>query len=421
MSKYRYSFAFVLTLIIFILLSFSFITLAKKIKEPDKTTPKIIKIALISPLLKNLKNKSTQSNQFIAPAVMVPPIIRKNDNTQNNNIQKSIVNAHRPKKIVKKKIDHKPKNRQLIKKKSIRHSKHRKITKKKVVHKPKPKKIVKKKIVHKHNPKKIVKKKIVHKPKPKKIVKKKIAHKPKPKKIVKKKIVHKPKPQRIVKKKIIHKSKPKQHNVVKKRVTHHYKPKPKPIIRERVIERPKPKPVVQEEIIEEYIPPKIVKERVIKRHEPEKVIYPKAVPLEREFVGESDRMGTDSFEYISYVDREEKIESYSPPPPVIAPQPVVDKSAEKRRFLTQIRRDIIGNKQYPRVALRRHIQGSVKVKFDITSRGTVSNIQFINGKRILQKGVRDAIEKSFPISIPNSLRSELPIHNIYITIHFNIN
>jgi protein TonB len=98
----------------------------------------------------------------------------------------------------------------------------------------------------------------------------------------------------------------------------------------------------------------------------------------------------------------------------------VDKSAEKQQFLSQVRSKIIANKKYPRMALRRHIQGAVKIKFDITSSGDVSNIRYINGKKILQKGARKAIEKSFPITIPSSLRSELPIKDIYLTIHFNI-
>jgi len=72
------------------------------------------------------------------------------------------------------------------------------------------------------------------------------------------------------------------------------------------------------------------------------------------------------------------------------------------------------------MALRRHIQGTVKVRFDITANGDVSNIRYINGKSILQKGARKAIERSFPMDIPNYLRSEFPINDISVSIHFHI-
>jgi len=102
-------------------------------------------------------------------------------------------------------------------------------------------------------------------------------------------------------------------------------------------------------------------------------------------------------------------------------QPKIDKSIEKRAFLNQVRTQIIANKKYSRIALRRHIEGSVKVKFDIMANGSVNNIRFVKGKTILQKSVRKSIIKSFPIPIPNILKDQLPMYNISVTVHFKIN
>ena len=199
--------------------------------------------------------------------------------------------------------------------------------------------------------------KVQKKIKPKKVIKKRVIKK----KIVRKKIIKK----RVVKKKVIKKK------IIKKRVVK------KKVVKQRVIKKTEPKKV--EPIIEEvYIPtptPKRVVRPVVR------VPAPRKVPVQPKHV---------------------------------------DKSAEKRQFLSQVRSQIIANKKYPKMALRRHIQGAVKIKFDITVNGDVSNIRYINGKKILQKGARKAIEKSFPITIPSSLRSELPIKDIYLTIHFNI-
>ena len=97
-----------------------------------------------------------------------------------------------------------------------------------------------------------------------------------------------------------------------------------------------------------------------------------------------------------------------------------DKSIEKRAFLRRVRNQIINNKKYPKIALRRHIEGSVAVLFDIASNGSVSNIRFLNGKSILQKSVRKAVLHSFPIQVPNRLKSELPMYNISVTVNFKI-
>ncbi len=198
--------------------------------------------------------------------------------------------------------------------------------------------------------------KVYKKIKHKKVIKKK--KRVKKKKIIKKKVIKK----KITKKRIIKKK------VVKKRVIKkkHILKKVEPIV----------EPVVYQPIQEVYIP----------TPQPKRVVVPVVkAPVERK-----------------------------------ALTPKIDKSAEKRQFLSQVRSQIIANKRYPRIALKRHIQGSVKVKFDITASGNVSNIHYLNGKTILQKGARKAIEKSFPISIPSDLRSELPINDIYLTIHFNI-
>ena len=236
-------------------------------------------------------------------------------------------------------------------------------------------------------------------------------------------------------KKIIKKKKPilplsiPKHHKIKKKIKHKHIYKKKKLHKRKVIQKIKSpkkntkKRVNHKKVIHKIKPNKIVKPIIKKRYTPtpNKIVYYKKVIHKRK----PPKRVKPIIEEI-----------YTPPPQptrviekvVKAPttrkiqrQPKkVDKSIEKRGFLSQVRSKIIANKRYPRVALRQHIQGSVKVKFDITANGNVTNICYINGKSILQKGARKAIEKSFPIDIPSSLRSELPINDIYLTIHFNI-
>jgi len=254
---------------------------------------------------------------------------------------------------------------------------------------------------------------------------KKIKHKKKrkihkKKRIVKKKVAKK----KIVKKKIIKKRVIKPKKIKEPIIQEVYTP-PKEIEYKETEYRYKE---IEEPIIQEvYTPPKEIEYK-----ETEYTYKEIEAPIIQEVYTPPKEIEYKETEY-TYKEIEEPMiqEVYTPPTPqyesVIEPviqaptEPQrVDKSAEKQQFLSQVRSQIIANKRYPKMALRRHIQGTVKVRFDITASGDVSNIRYINGKSILQKGARRAIEKSFPIDIPNYLRSEFPINDISVSIHFNI-
>jgi protein TonB len=210
---------------------------------------------------------------------------------------------------------------------------------------------------------------------------------------------------RIIKKKIVKK------RIIKKK-----------IVKKRVIK----KKIVKKKIIKKHIPKKIVKKSVIKKSVSEKpVVIPEPIVQERQpFIEELYEVYTPPPRpIVRAIPKAPEPVYVAPPTPIYTPLPTpkVDNSAEKRVFLSQVRSQIIANKKYPKIALRRHIEGSVRVKFDIGSSGDVSNIRFISGKSILQKSVRKAVLNSFPISIPNNLREELPINNISVTVNFTIN
>ncbi|HHD81934.1 MAG TPA: energy transducer TonB, partial [Campylobacterales bacterium] len=88
--------------------------------------------------------------------------------------------------------------------------------------------------------------------------------------------------------------------------------------------------------------------------------------------------------------------------------------------LQNVRSQLIANKKYPKIAKRRGIEGSVKVRFDITASGNVTNIRFLNGKTIFQKSIRKTLQETFPVAIPNNVKADLPISNVNVTLHFNI-
>lgn len=76
----------------------------------------------------------------------------------------------------------------------------------------------------------------------------------------------------------------------------------------------------------------------------------------------------------------------------------------KNRFLNDLREKIDLNKEYPKIAKSRGIEGVVEVKFTILPSGEVSAIEIISGSKIFQKAVISAIESSFPTIIPQELK-----------------
>ena len=236
-----------------------------------------------------------------------------------------------------------------------------------------PKKLTKK------TPEKVIKIAVIS-PKPKPIIPPVVA--PKPPVVVPQKKVIKPKP------------KPKPKKVIKK-VTKKPKPKLKKIVK-KIVKKIKPKPKHKKVIHK--------KKKIVKKVKP---------------IIEEEYFTPEPVEVVKYV--EPQVIQAAPTPPKPAPTPKVDKSAEKRAFLRIVRGQIKANKKYPKMALRRHTEGSVGVMFDIGANGDVSNIRFLNGRSILQKSVRKAVSRSFPISIPANIRSEFPMYNISVTINFRIN
>jgi len=78
--------------------------------------------------------------------------------------------------------------------------------------------------------------------------------------------------------------------------------------------------------------------------------------------------------------------------------------AAKNRFLAKIRATINSHKSYPKIAKKRHMQESVKVRFTILANGKVSNIS-LQGSKVFYSSAKKAIMKAFPIK-----SKHVPVH-----------
>ncbi|MEA3354280.1 MAG: TonB family protein [Campylobacterota bacterium] len=80
-----------------------------------------------------------------------------------------------------------------------------------------------------------------------------------------------------------------------------------------------------------------------------------------------------------------------------------DLKIKKNKYYTTIKETISKNKRYPKIAVRRGIQGDVKVKFTISPNGELVSFNIIDGKKVFKKSIQKAITQSFPIKPPQGI------------------
>ena len=165
--------------------------------------------------------------------------------------------------------------------------------------------------------------------------------------------------------------------------------KEEPVVEEEVIEEPEPEPEpepvieekpipVPEKIIPEPIEPKIIPKPVIKKVEKKPVVKKKKKV-------------------------KKKVRKKAPPKMtkgIKRAGSAHNNAAKKNQFLTQVRRKINQHKSYPKIAKRRGMQGSVKVRFTILANGNVGHIS-VHGPKVFHNSARNAVKRAFPISTRN--------------------
>jgi len=171
-----------------------------------------------------------------------------------------------------------------------------------------------------------------------------------------------------------------------------------PVVEEPVIEEVVPEPII-EKVIPKPVVKKIVQKKIIKKVK-KKVIKKKRVKKKSVKKRVTKRKST-----TKKASRKKRASKRQASP------------AKKNAFMSHIRAKINKNKAYPRIAQRRGMQGSVKVRFTILRNGHVSNIK-ITGKKVFHKSARKAIQKSFPINAKSAPLS-LP-QTVNLTLRYQI-
>ncbi len=161
--------------------------------------------------------------------------------------------------------------------------------------------------------------------------------------------------------------------VVEEEIEPEPEPEEEPIV-EEIIEPEPEEPVVEEIIPEPVVKPipelKPVIKKVKKKPKPKKIVKKKK---KRKVKKSSSRRATSSR---------------------VNPN-------KKSQFLARIRAKINRAKSYPRIAQKRGMQGTVKVRFTILKSGRVGSIS-VSGPKVFHSSAKRAVKKAFPINTKNA-------------------
>ncbi len=167
-----------------------------------------------------------------------------------------------------------------------------------------------------------------------------------------------------------------------------------PIVEEIIEPEPEPEPEPEEPVVEEIVPEPVVKPipelkpviKKVKKKKTKKIIKKKK---QRKVKKRSSRRATSSR---------------------VNPK-------KKSQFLARIRAKINRAKSYPRIAQKRGMQGTVKVRFTILKNGRVGHIS-VSGPKVFHNSAKRAVKKAFPINTKNAPLS-LPT-SVNLTLRYQL-
>jgi len=161
--------------------------------------------------------------------------------------------------------------------------------------------------------------------------------------------------------------------VIEEEIEPEPEPEEEPIVEEIIEPEPK-EPIVEEVIPEPVVKPipelKPVVKKVKKKPKPKKIVKKKK---KRKVKKSRSRRATSS---------------------KVNPK-------KKSQFLAKIRAKINRAKSYPRIAQKRGMQGTVKVRFTILKSGRVGSIS-VSGPKVFHSSAKRAVKKAFPINTKNA-------------------
>lgn len=179
-------------------------------------------------------------------------------------------------------------------------------------------------------------------------------------------------------------------------------PKPAPITPPVEEEKPQPKEEPKkvekvEEVIEKPLPKPEPKAQKIIKKEPVKKIVKKVEKKKNQKVVKKQPKSNPKNAQKSIITKKSNSNAK-------------ELAQKKNLYYASLKRKINRNKSYPKIAKRRGMQGSVKVRFTISPSGKLVDIQILSGPKVFHASTKDAIKRSLPYAPPKGvLKGSTPL------------
>ncbi len=175
---------------------------------------------------------------------------------------------------------------------------------------------------------------------------------------------------------------------------------------EKIVKKEKPSPIKKKPVkkIVKKEPPKKPEKKTVKKEPIEKVVKKEA----------PKQVKTDKNIAKQQIKQQKTIAKNE--------QKLIDKDiikAKQNAYFKMVKEAISKNKEYPKSALRRGIQGDVKVIFTISKYGELIKFDILEGKRIFKKSIKTAFDRTFPVKPPKDIF--LSNTDLSITIAYRLN
>ena len=162
--------------------------------------------------------------------------------------------------------------------------------------------------------------------------------------------------------------------------------------------------IVKFTIIQEPIVIEVKKEIIVKKHEIKKIeriitkqtitkkLKPKVIEKKKKIIQPKQILVKQQIKQNKSTQKDTKIH-----------QDTLKKRKENQnKYYTQIKETINKNKSYPKMAIKRGIEGIVKIQFEISKDGKLLSFNIIEGKRVFKKSIEKAVKNSFPLTPPEN-------------------
>jgi len=150
-----------------------------------------------------------------------------------------------------------------------------------------------------------------------------------------------------------------------------------------IVKKTEVKEIVEKKITKKIKPKTIEKKKdtIVKKKERKKVIQPKKIIVKQQIKQNKS------------LQKDTKIHQDT----------LIKRKENQNRYYSKIKETINKNKLYPKMAIKRGIEGIVKIKFMISKDGELLSFNIIEGKRVFKKSISKAVKNSFPLTPPKGI------------------